>query len=41
MAIIEDHLNWSEAIKHNMVKFIGNVRNSLYRIEKLNSVTSF
>jgi hypothetical protein len=35
MAITEDPLIWSEASRHNMEKLMGNVRNSLYRVEKL------
>ena len=35
VAIIEGPLSWSEAIRHNMEKLISNIRNSLYRVEKL------
>jgi len=35
VAIIECPLNWSNAIEHNMEKPMDDVRNSLYRIEKL------
>ena len=35
VALIEGPLSWSEAIRHNMEKLVGNVRTSLYRVEKL------
>jgi hypothetical protein len=35
VAIIECPLDWSNAIKYNMEKPMDDVRNSLYRIEKL------
>jgi hypothetical protein len=35
VAIIEDPLSWNEVIRINVRKLIGNVRNLLYRMEKL------
>ena len=33
--IVEAPLSWSEAIKRNMWKFMGNVQSSHYRVKKL------
>ena len=38
MAIFEDPLSWNEAIMNNMKQLMGNVRTSLYRIEKLRNL---
>ena len=35
MAIIKSPLSWSEAIRNDMWKLMGNVRTSLYRVVKL------
>ena len=35
MAILKAPLSWSEAIRNNMWKLMGNIRNSLHRVEKL------
>ena len=35
MAILKDPLSWNDATRNNMKKLMGNIRNSLYRIEKL------